>query len=487
MHSRVLFYSIFTALQFGTVVSAEHYSLEQCIDTAMANSKVLKSVDREMNKADAQVREARGSALPKVTAGVNQSHAFAQYIPYSLGGGGGDQSAFLQSLSSSYQAASANPQLDLTTEQKELLNKIGPTVSAVTIGELMNVFDGAFETPKNTTALSVSVNQPIYAQGKVGVGLRIARAYKNTLEKKQNAERHKIIASISSVYLGAIMARNNVAIQEESVKLAEETHRLAKVRFAVGKGTELDTLSSRLRLANAQIELEKAQSDRKMAFEAIVVQCGLHCSASELEISGELPVPDFSMTAEEALTKMRTENDQLMQLESGEAVQEELVNLAKTDYRPLVYASGSYSRIGMYDFNNMSGGVWGNDCKVAVGLSWELFSGATRRQRVIQKTRDLDMYLLTKKQAADGLELATRNAWEKVTVSRNRLASMDDVLTLARKGYTIAKKSFEIGSGTQIDMQNAELEYNKARLAYNAVLFAYNQALIELRQLTGTL
>ena len=141
----------------------------------------------------------------------------------------------------------------------------------------------------------------------------------------------------------------------------------------------------------------------------------------------------------------------------------------------------------MYDFDRMESGIWGNDCKVAVGFSWELFSGATRRQRVIQKSKDLEMYLLTKKQAVDGLELATRNAFEKVTVSKRRFESMTNVLALAQKGFSIAKKSFEVGSGSQLDMQNAELEYNKARLAYNAVLFSYNQSLIELRQLTGNL
>jgi outer membrane protein len=360
-------------------------------------------------------------------------------------------------------------------------------ITAVTIGELMNQFDGAFETPKNTTALSLSVNQPIFAQGKVSVGLRIARSYKNTLQKKYDGERHKIISQVTNLYLASIMARNNVAIQEESVALARETHHLSIVRFAIGKGTELDTLTSRLRLENALIDLEKAESDRLMAYETIVTQCGLSGSASGMDIVGDLPVPDFTVTLSEAITKMHASNDQLLQLESGEAIQKELVNLARTDYYPLVYAGGSYSRIGMYDFDNMNGGIWGNDFKVSLGLSWELFSGFTRRQRISQKSQDLQMYVLTRKQASDGLELATRNAFEKVTVTKSRLQAMSNVLTLAEKGFTIAKKSFEIGSGTQLDMQNAELEYNKARLAYNAVLFGYNQAIIELKLLIGTL
>lgn len=488
MHKKTVLFSIALTLLLQRTSPAAEFSLDQLIDTAIIHSKSLESIEREMKKADAQIREAYGSAYPKVTASINQSHAFMQYIPYNIGGGGGgDQGAFFQSLSETYQSASENPNLGLTDEQKTTLSKLGPTMSAVTIGELMNVFDGAFETPKNTTAMSVSVNQAIYAQGKVGVGLRIARSFKNTLQVKYDGEKHKTISQVTGVYFGAIMARNNVDIQKESIDLAKETHRLSLVRFAIGKGTELDTLTSRLRFENAKIDLEKAQSDQLMAYQAIVIICGLSGSAAALEITGDLPVPEFSLTIDEVLVKLRQTNDQLRQLESGEAIQNELVNLARTDYRPLIYASGSYSRIGMYNFDNFKNGIWGNDCKVAVGLSWELFSGATRRQRVLQKSEDLNMYILTKKQVSDGLELAARNAFEKVTVSKRRLESMSNVLTLAQKGFTIAKKSFEIGSGTQLDMQNAELEYNKTRLAYNAVLFGYNQSIIELKLLIGTL
>jgi len=486
MYKKRIILSFTVALLLQRSSPGAEFSLDQLIDTALTHSKSLESIDREIQKADAQIREAYGMAFPKVTASVNQSHAFMQYIPYSMGGGSTDPVAFRQLIQQSYDNTLSAMPAPLSSANQAIIDTLGLIMSGATISALTDVLGGAFETPKNTTALSVQVNQAIYAQGKVGVGLRIARSFKNTLQVKYDGEKHKAISQVTGVYLGAIMARNNVDIQRESIDLAKETHRLSLVRFAIGKGTELDTLTSRLRLENAKIDLEKAQSDQLMAYQAIMTICGLSGSAAALEITGELPVPDFSLTIDEVLVKLHQTNDQLRQLESGEAIQNELVNLAKTDYMPLIYASGSYSRIGMYDFDNFNNGIWGNDCKVAVGLSWELFSGATRKQKVMQKTEDLNMYILTKKQAADGLELAARTTFEKVTVNKRRLESMSNLLTLAQKGFTIAKKSFEIGSGTQLDMQNAELEYNKTRLAYNAVLFGYNQSVIELKLLIGS-
>ena len=459
---------------------AGNYTLDRLIDTALVRSKQLASVKREIDKTEAQIREAYGNAMPKISASVNISHAFAQYIPYDFGGSY-DSATFVNNMTASYNQASQDPRL--SDDERSLLLKLGPSITGVTINQLTGMFD--MNLPKNTTAFSLSLNQPIFAQGKVRVGLKIAHSYLATLQCKYDGERRKIIGTVTGVYFGALMARKNVEIQRESVKLARETHRLTKIRYAIGKATEFDTLSSRLRLENALIELEKAQSDCSMAYETLIVQCGLSESTATFTVSGDLPTPEFNLSLDEALAKMHESNDQIAQLAGGEAVQNELVNLARTDYLPLVYAGGSLSRIGQFDDPNSS--RWGNDQKVFVGLSWELFSGFTRRHKLRQKAADRDMFLLTKKQAIEGLELATRNAYEKVRVNRKRYLAMSGVITLAEKGYTIAKKSFEIGSGTQIDMQNAEFELNKSRLAGNALLLGYNSALIELKLLLGSL
>jgi outer membrane protein len=467
-------------LSAGGRAFAADYTLDQLIDTALARSKQLASVKREIEKTEEQIREAYGSAMPKISASVNVSHAFAQYIPYDFGGGY-DSATFVNNMMGSYDQASQDPRL--SDDERSLLLKLGPTITGVTINQLTGMLD--MNLPKNTTAFSLSLNQPIFAQGKVRVGLKIATAYMSTLRRKYDGEKRKIIGAVTGVYLGALMARKNVEIQQESVTLAQETHRLTVIRHAIGKATEFDTLSSRLRLENALIELDKAQSDCSMAYETLIVQCGLSEPASTFAVSGDLPVPPFDLTLDESLAKMHESNDQIAQLTGGEAVQNELVNFARTDYFPLVYAGGSLSRIGQFDDLNSS--RWGNDQKVFVGLSWEIFSGFTRRHKLRQKAADRDIFLLSKKQAIDGLELATRNAFEKVRVNRKRYLAMSSVITLAEKGYTIAKKSFEIGSGTQIDMQNAELELNKSRLACNALLLSYNTALIELKLLLGSL
>jgi outer membrane protein TolC len=97
------------------------------------------------------------------------------------------------------------------------------------------------------------------------------------------------------------------------------------------------------------------------------------------------------------------------------------------------------------------------------------------------------MFVLTKEQARDGLELATRSAYEQVVISIDRLSATQSVMVLAEKGYSIAKRAYEVGSKTFLDVQNAEFELNRAKIALNAAKFTFNTALVDLKLLMGDL
>ena len=88
----------------------------------------------------------------------------------------------------------------------------------------------------------------------------------------------KAKGAITKLFYASLLAQKSVEIQLEAVKLAEESHRLAVIQLAVGKGSELDTLISRLRLENARIDVQKAQSDLRMSYEAIIMQTGIQDS-----------------------------------------------------------------------------------------------------------------------------------------------------------------------------------------------------------------
>ena len=104
------------------------------------------------------------------------------------------------------------------------------------------------KTPSNSVAASITVNQPLYAQGKVFYGVKIAKAHQRTLLCKHFQEKMRIKADVTILFYNALLAQKNVEIAYEGITLAEGTHNLAVVTHSVGNASELDTLNSRLHL-----------------------------------------------------------------------------------------------------------------------------------------------------------------------------------------------------------------------------------------------
>jgi outer membrane protein len=132
---------------------------------------------------------------------------------------------------------------------------------------------------------------------------------------------------------------------------------------------------------------------------------------------------------------------------------------------------------------------WGadnyNDQKIFLGMTLNLFNGLKTPQKVKQAYADQKKFVLVRKQAEEGLELAVKNAYEQYALSRDQLRLTENVVKLAQKGYDVSRIAYEVGSRTLLDMQNAELELSKAKIASNGARLAYHLAVIDLKQLMG--
>jgi outer membrane protein len=427
--------------------SAKVYTVDGIISEAVKNSKSIKIIEQQMYKAESQIQEAFGNALPSINASVNFKHSF-------------------------------NPNGSSSDEP----------IASESLQEVADLLSTMLKQKSNASSFGVALQQPIYAQGKVNIGLKIANTYRSTLNCKLQDEKIKVKAAVIKLFYASLLAQKNVQIANETVKIAEEAHHLAVVREAIGKSSDLDTLTSRLHLKNAQIEFLKAQSDLRLSNEALMTAAGIVEPSSAFGVEGDFPAAEFNLTVDQALDLLHAGNNTISQFKGQNAIQEQLIKLAKTDLYPLVYGGISIGKIGQFDKIDGSGSIkWCDDQSIFIGASWDIFTGMKRNKKINQAVIDKEIFVLTEKQTIDNLELGTRTAFEKVVTSKEQLNSTLEVISLAEKSFSIAKKSYEIGSKTFLDMQNAELDLNKAKILNNAALYAFHSALIDLNLLLGKL
>jgi outer membrane protein len=81
--------------------------------------------------------------------------------------------------------------------------------------------------------------------------------------------------------------------------------------------------------------------------------------------------------------------------------------------------------------------------------------------------------------------MSSKTPFTELIQSGRRIESQKRAVELAELGYKIARKRFESGLGTQLEVSNAEVNLAQARLNYLQAIYDYLIAMSDLEKLTG--
>jgi len=447
-----------------TGASAKTYSLDALLEMGFENSEEIRIVEQEMKKAESLEKEYYGKALPTIAFNSNYQYAHKSFNPLATGEGMGDEFSIAEYLQSQGISVSAEP-------------------GSYIIAGMLDGMLGSLTPKKNQASAGISLQQPIFAQGKVLTGLKIAKLYNRSLLCKWQDTKMGVKAKITKLFYATLLAQRNEEAQKNAVSLATEAHRIAVLRLQAGNGTELDTLNSRLHLENSLNSYQEAQKSRRMALDALVKSAGIAEKLDAVQLDGDFPDEEYAVELDSAITRVQSENKKVVQLNVAREIQRHLVTLVKSDYLPIVYCGGSISKITQFNFDDKV--YWQDDQRLYIGLTYTLFSGMQRLQKIRQAKSDVYSIDQTRQLAIEGLELATRNAWEDLETSRRRLRQAESLCALAQKAYTVSKKAYELGSIKLIDLQDSEQKFNGAHIALNAAQFTFHSAVVDMRVLLG--
>ncbi|NLD91480.1 MAG: TolC family protein [Fibrobacter sp.] len=427
-------------------VSAKVYSLGEIVGITVKNSRSIRIIEQEMYKSEAEVQAVYGQSFPHVSLQMNLSHNFSK-VDYGFAPTGNE---FIDNLFKS---------ISSTIEPKQSSGQIGLTL-----------------------------DQPLFAQGKVYYGLKLAKKNRVILNCKLQEEKLRVRGFVVKQYFNALMHNRNYQIANESVIIAREAHRVVTARQSVGTSSEYDTLSSRLHLKNAELALTKTDIERRSAYEKLLTTSGIAESLSSFSLIDSLPLREYTLDLDQTIELVKKDNLTLVQLSGYGEVFDYRIKLAQTEYLPGIFAGITLGRNGQLNgYSELDNIRWVDSRIVHAGLKWDIFSGTIRSQRLSQARIDRTIFDLNEKQAIDTMILAARNAYDFVTISKEQLVLAGEAAVLAEKALSLAKISYDAGSKIYLDLQNAELELHKAKMAENNARYTYFTSVVDLQILTGTL
>jgi len=419
---------------------AEKLTLERAITIAIENNPNLEASRLEVNRASARVREAWGTALPRIDLNANYTRALKKPV------------FFLPDFT--------NPDSD------EIIPiEIGAThsVDMIVSGEQV-LFDAA-----------------------VFIGVGAAQTYAKASREGFRASQVDVVTNTRNAFYGVLVAKEVVALMRENIQYSQENLKNVRILFEQGLVSEYDRLRAEVTVENIRPELINAENAYLVAINNLKNAIGIPYD-TEIEVEGRLeynPVPD-SLVAKAQEVVLRS-NASLSALKLQAQVNDAITSAQRSYYLPRLSAFGNYTYQAQKNAFTLSTNDFITSAIVGLNLRFNIFEGFQTSARVEQAELE---YRKTQEQISS-LELALQTAAEtailEMNKARQRIESQGRTVEQAERGYKIATTRYSSGQGTQLEVNDAQLALATAKVNRIEAIFEYTIAINELERLLGQL
>ena len=121
-----------------------------------------------------------------------------------------------------------------------------------------------------------------------------------------------------------------------------------------------------------------------------------------------------------------------------------------------------------------------------MSLNIPIFSGGKRRADIKQAKIDLSNIQLQRENAERQLRTALMSYYSNMQTNLKQYHASSQNIATAKRGYDIAVKRYEVGSGTLVEIDNSQLAYTQAELSRSTSIYDYLINKVSMEKITGT-
>lgn len=306
------------------------------------------------------------------------------------------------------------------------------------------------------------------------VAIRAAKA-------EAQGTRDQVADQVARAYLAAIRAEAVVETATANVRLSEELVRLATNQKSAGTGTGIEVTRANSQLANDRQRLEVARNDLDLARLSLLRLLGLQLDGP-IELIDKMPYtpaepPPADLAVKQALdtrSELRAQTDR----ELGARLS---YSATKWERLPSLAATGDYGVIGASTDQMLPTRT------VALSLRIPIFDGGRRDARREEAASQYRQEQIRTRDARQQVELEVRQALHSLASARAQVAAAQEGLRLADQELEQARRRYEAGVTTSIEVTDAQARLQRARENQVNALFNYNLGRISLSSATGTI
>lgn len=295
----------------------------------------------------------------------------------------------------------------------------------------------------------------------------------------ETTEREQITALIVARYLGILRAAANRDAAASRVELAQRLYDQALQLQKTGVGTDIDTLRAQVELQNEKQRLIDATTERNTEIYALAQTLALP-DRQEPQLTDAMEfyhVPDFAF--ENLMQQALRDRPEMKAVQSDERAASLRTKAAGEERLPSLQFASLYdyqarkldSGLGAYAFSfSLKMPLW-----TSGRISAEQQRARLQQEQISQSRRDLE----------NAIEQQVKTALDQLNAAKQSVDVAELGLTLARQEVERARRRFESGVATNIEVITAQNDLARADDNRIDALYRFNQARADLARSNG--
>lgn len=338
-------------------------------------------------------------------------------------------------------------------------------------------------------SVKLQVNQLVYSGGQVSATLRAQRLAEEAIVYALKATIEQVAYEVSFRFYDALLARDQIQVEQENVNYLEEQLKNAEDRFEAKTVSRFDVLRAEVELANAQPALIRAKNNYRIAIDELYSAIG-HQNTDLLpydgsEIEGELAFEAIPYDLASAIAEAMQHRPEVLQLDTLIEAREAGVDIAKSGFYPTVSVYGNYGlekNPRFQDFSDSNKG-WG----VGIQSSWAIFDGRATRGKLIQARSQLRQTQLNRQELQLAIEVEVRRAVSALQEAEELASAANKVVEQAKEALRLAEVRYEAGAATQLELLQTRVSLTQASTNLLSANYSYLIAMAQYRRAVGAL
>ncbi len=333
----------------------------------------------------------------------------------------------------------------------------------------------------------VSANQILF-DGQVFTGLQARKTLIDFAEKNVEVTEEAIKANVYKIYYQLVVSKTQVELLDSNISLLNKLLHDTKIMYDNGFAEKLDISKTSVQIANLQTEKTNILTQVANGYLGLKVLMGMPVGDSLL-LTDQIDADVIKQDVLSASVFDYSQRKEYQYAQLGIKLNEYDIQRYKLSKIPTLALNGYYNKNAQRNEFNFfkSGEEWFDISAVTLSLNIPIFNGFATNAR-ISKAR---IALQKTKNEVEALKLNIDN---EISTARNNyitaINSLDyqkENMALAEEVFQQTKKKYEVGTGSQTEINTAQTDLKAAQTNYINAMYNATIAKVDYLKATGKL